>query len=508
MTAITSHPKRWAILALVLAAECMDMLDGTIVNVAAPTIHDDLHASASGLQWIVSGYALAFAISLITGSRLGDIYGRRRLFLIGSIGFVLASVGCGLSDSESMLIACRLAQGTAAALLVPQGLGIIRSVFAQDEQGSAFAAFGPVIGLSAMLGPIIGGALIGANLLGTGWRLVFFINLPLGLVAAIGAARLMPESRLAHSPRLDLVGSILAALGMGLLVYPLIQGRSAGWPAWTFLMLAASLAAFGALVVWTRHRRKSGRDPLVEPTIFAHRAYVAGIASLTVFFACMSGVLLVMTLFLQFGAHFTPIHAGLTMAPLALGSALGAVLAATLLAPKLGRTVLQVGALAMAAGVFWLHQVVAAHGLDVNTLSMAGPEVLMGLGIGMLVAPLFDFVLAAVTDAEVGSASGVVNAGQQLAGAIGVAALGTIFFSALVHGGYVVAINHCLVVVIAAMPVLIVLTRLLPAHARDQEATGGDHDATHRNQEATTPDPGAPLAAARTLSSQSDAVCS
>jgi MFS family permease len=219
------HPHRWAILALVLVAECMDVLDGTIVNVAAPTIRTDLHASTASLQWVIGGYALAFAVGLITGARLGDIYGRRRIFVIGSLGFVVGSTTCAFAVSPGMLIGCRLAQGTAAALLIPQGLGIVREVFAADEQGRAFAVFGPVIGLSAVLGPIIGGALVDANAFGTGWRLIFFVNLPLGLVAAIGAARLMPESRAVRRPSLDVLGTALTALSMGLLIYPLIQGR-------------------------------------------------------------------------------------------------------------------------------------------------------------------------------------------------------------------------------------------------------------------------------------------
>jgi len=467
MTIPTSHPRRWAILTLVLFAECMDLLDGTIVNVAAPTIHDALRTSVSGLQWIVSGYALAFATGLVAGGRLGDIFGRKRVFIIGAIGFVTASAACGLAQNESMLIGCRLAQGTAAALLIPQGLGIVRSVFGARDQASALAVFGPVIGLSAMLGPVIGGALIDANLLGSGWRLVFFINLPLGLIAAVGATVLMPESRPDRRPRLDAVGALLSALGMGLLVYPLIQGQSAGWPAWTYLMIAASAVAFGAFVAWIRRARRTGSDALVEPGIFSHRAYVAGLGCILVFFAGMIGTLLVMTLFLQFGERFTPIHAGLTVAPFALGSAIGATLAAAVLAPRLGRTVLQIGAVVVAGGGVWVHQVIGAHGLHTSTATLAGPEIVLGAGIGMVIAPLFDFILAAVTDTEVGSASGVLNAVQQLAGALGVAVMGTVFFATLGQSGYVAAIKTCLLVQLAAMPVLALLTFLLPKRARD-----------------------------------------
>jgi EmrB/QacA subfamily drug resistance transporter len=466
----TPHPRRWLILALVLVAECMDLLDGTIVNVAAPTIRTDLHASASSLQWVIGGYALAFAVVLITGSRLGDIYGRRRLFVLGSLGFVAASAACGFAVDPAMLIGCRLAQGATAALLIPQGLGIIKEVFGADEQGSAFAVFGPVIGLSAMLGPIIGGALVDANAFGSGWRLIFFVNLPLGLLAAIGAARIMPESRAARRTRLDLVGTGLVALGMGLLVYPLIQGRAAGWPAWTYLMAAGSVVSFGLLVGWSRRLGRLGNDPLVEASIFGHRGYSTGLAVIMVFFAGMIGTLLVLTLFLQFGEGFSAIHSGLTLAPFALGSAIGATLAATILVPRLGRTVLQLGAVLLAGGVWWLRHVITTHGLHTTSVSLIPAELLLGLGIGMVVSPLFDFILAAVTDDEAGSASGVLNAVQQLAGAVGVAALGTVFFSVLTHSGFVAAVERCLLVELATTPVLLVLTQLLPARAREPEA--------------------------------------
>jgi EmrB/QacA subfamily drug resistance transporter len=469
MSATISHPKRWAVLALVLAAECMDLLDGTIVNVAAPTIRTDLHASAAGLQWIIGGYSLAFAIGLITGARLGDIYGRKRIFVLGALGFVTASVACGFAVSPAMLIGCRLAQGAAAALLIPQGLGIIRSVFAPDELGSAFAFFGPVIGLSSMLGPIIGGALIDANAFGSSWRLIFFVNLPLGLLAALGAVRLMPESTAPRRPRLDLIGTLLAALAMGLLIYPLIQGQGAGWPAWTYAMIAASFLTFGLLVAWSRRASRSGRDPLVVASVFGHRSYVAGLGSIVVFFAGMIGTLLVLTLYLQFGEHFSAIHAGLTLAPFAIGSAGGATLAAAVLVPRFGRTVLQIGAVIIAGGVWWLRDVIALHGLSTTSLSLAPPQIVLGVGIGMLIAPLFGFILSSVTDDEVGSASGVLNACQQLAGAVGVAALGTIFFAVLGHEGFVAAVNRCLLVELGTMPVLVILIGLLPRQAREDE---------------------------------------
>jgi EmrB/QacA subfamily drug resistance transporter len=464
----TEHPRRWAILGLVLAAECMDLLDGTIVNVAAPTIHKDLHAGPSGLQWIIGGYALAFAIGLIAGGRLGDIYGRKRLFVLGAFAFVASSVACAFSVDTGMLIACRLLQGTAAAMLIPQGLGIIHEVFDTEEMGKAFTIFGPVIGLSAVLGPILGGALIAANAFGSGWRLIFFVNLPLGLVAAIGAVRLMPESRAPRRPDLDIVGTILAALGMGLLIYPLIQGQEAGWPVWTYLMMGGSAVAFAALALWSRLQSRRGRDALIESSIFRHRAYSAGLASIAVFFAGMIGTLLVLTLFLQLGEHFSAIHAGLTLAPFALGTAIGATLAGAILIPRFGRFVVQGAIVVTAGGIWWLHQVIAAHGLHTASADLIAPQLATGIGIGMIVSPLFGFILAAVTTDEVGSASGVLNAIQQLGAALGVAGLGTLFFSNLGSHGFVTAITHSLVAELATMPVLFVLISLLPRHPVDE----------------------------------------
>ena len=222
-------------------------------------------------------------------------------------------------------------------------------------------------------------------------------------------------------------------------------------------------------MAWTKRVRSRGGDPLVEASIFSHRSYTAGISMIVVFFAGMLGTMLVLTLFMQFGMHFSAIHAGLSLAPFAAGAAVGAALAAAVLAPRLGRATLQIAAVPAAAGVWWLRQVILAHGLDTTSLAIVGPELLLGIGFGMIVSPLFDFILASVADNEVGSASGVLNAMQQLAGAIGVAGIGTIFFSTLGHDGFVTAMSHCLLVELATIPLLLVLTMALPARAREHE---------------------------------------
>jgi EmrB/QacA subfamily drug resistance transporter len=465
--ASAGHPRRWLILTVILAVECMDLLDGTIVNVAAPSIRTSLHASLSALQWIAGGYALAFSVGLVTGGRLGDIFGRRRMFAIGVAGFTLASALCGAAQSPGMLIACRLVQGLFAASMIPQGFGIIRASFAEDEIQKAFGLFGPVIGLAAVLGPIIGGALVDGNLFGSGWRAIFLVNIPLGLLAFAGALRVLPESRAQRRPTIDLIGAGLVSLAAGLLIYPLIQGREAGWPAWTFVSIAASAVALIAFAVFERRREAAGVSPLVTPSLFSKRAFTGGVLTALVFFAGMIGIMLVFTLYLQLGQGFSAIDAGLASGPLALGMAVGAGLGAGLLGPRFGRPVLHGGLLVMAAGVAGMLAVVHAEGANVSAWSLAGPELLAGAGMGAMLAPLFDFVLAGVADDEVGSASGVLNALQQLGGAVGIAVIGTIFFSVASRHGLVVAFERTLLVELGTLVAAAALVFLLPRRARE-----------------------------------------
>jgi MFS family permease len=242
-------------------------------------------------------------------------------------------------------------------------------------------------------------------------------------------------------------------------------------------MVGASALSFATLVIWTKRVRRRGGDPLVEAGIFSHRAYTAGLGMIVVFFAGMIGTMLVLTLFMQFGMHFSAIHAGLTLAPFAAGTALGAGLGAAVLVPRIGRVTLQIATVIGAAGVWWLRQVIVAHGLDTTSLAIVAPELVVGIGIGMIVSPLFNFVLASVRDNEVGSASGVLNAMQQLAGAVGVAGIGTIFFSTLSNDGFVTAISRCLLVELATMPALLLLSFALPAQPREDEAIADDTEA-------------------------------
>jgi EmrB/QacA subfamily drug resistance transporter len=461
----TAYDRRWFILAVILAAECMDLLDATIVNVAAPAIRSDLGTSSTALQWIVGGYALAVACGLIIGGRLGDLFGRRRMFVVGTAGFTVASLLCAVAPSSGALIAFRLIQGAAAAVMLPQGLGVIREVFPPGELGKAFGIFGPVIGLAAVIGPILGGVLVDWDLANTGWRLIFLINVPLGVAAAIGALRLLPRTSPTHEhARLDLLGAVLSASAMVLIVYPLIQGRELGWPAWVFVLMGLSVALFAAFVWQQRRQARLSRDPLVLPSIFAHRGYAAGLLVLLVFFAGMGGLLLTASVFLQFGQGFSPTHTGAMFIPMSAGMAVGAGVSGGFLGPRYGRLVIQAGAVVSVVG--WLLVLYVVHRGPVGFVDLLPGLLVAGLGMGLCVAPLFDIILASVTDAETGSASGVLNAGQQLAGAVGVAVLGTIFFAAIGSVGFAGAFERTLWVQVGSLGAMLVLTPLMPRLGR------------------------------------------
>jgi EmrB/QacA subfamily drug resistance transporter len=456
------NPKRWLILFVILAAECMDLLDGTVVNVAAPTIHHDLHASATSLQWIIGAYPMALAVGLLTGGRLGDLFGRRRMFLLGAAGFTVASVLCGLAPSTGTLIAARIVQGLAGALMLPQGLGVLREVFPGEEFAKAFGLFGPVMGCAAMIGPILGGGIVSLDVLGTGWRGVFLVNLPLGLLAVAGASRVLPRSSVRHARELDLAGVAIAGVAATAIVYPLIQGRVLGWPTWCYGLIAAGVALFGVFGVHLRRRVAAGRDPLVQPSIFAHRGYSAGALVLMLYFGGMIGATLALTLFLQLGEGFSAIHAGLTLIPFPLGTGLTAPLAGTVLARRPGRMLIQLGTVVSIVGYAAI-AVLAGHVSHLTTWELAAPLLVVGMGMGLFVVPAFGTIIAAVTDAEAGSASGALNALQQLSSGIGVAVLGTIFFSVLGHHGFSEALRHTLWWQVAGLGALLVLSPLLPA---------------------------------------------
>jgi EmrB/QacA subfamily drug resistance transporter len=458
------NPLRWFVFAVVIAANVMDLLDATIVNVAGPSIRAALGGSPSTLQWLPAGYTLAFAVFLITGARLGDMFGRRQLFLIGSAGFTLMSAACAAAPSMEVLIAFRVLQGSFGALMIPQGFGMLKEVFAEDEMTKVFGAFGPVMGLSILAAPILAGGLVEANLWGIGWRLVFLINVPIGVAAFVGAVRVLPRTVAHPGIRLDTVGMGLIGLALTAIIYPLIQGRTDGWPAWTFLSLVAGLLLLGAFVLWERHRRS---DPLIEPGLLANRTYTSGILVALAFFGAFGGLLLCVSLFTQLGEHFSPVHAGLTLMAMVVGMIAG-MGAGFALVGRLGRHLLHLGVAIVVGGAITLALTVTGA-RTASTWDLAPSLFLIGFGAGSSIGQLFDFILAGVSMDEVGSASGVLEAVQQLSSALGVAVLGTIFFSAF--GGQLP--THALAVTAWACLVPLTVTFLLvfklPMRARQPQ---------------------------------------
>ncbi|GAA2311202.1 hypothetical protein GCM10010402_83840 [Actinomadura luteofluorescens] len=423
-------PRRWLGLSAILAATLLNLLDSTVVNVAAPAIRADLGGSFSALQWTAAGYTLALAVALLTGGRLGDMFGRRPILLAGAAAFTAMSAACAFAWSPESLIAARVAQGLCAAVMIPQGFGLIRDLFGAHT-GKAFALFGPVIGLATILGPVVAGLLIDADLFGTGWRAIFLVNVPVGGYALIVGARALPAPAAAdRSGGLDVAGMLLGGLGMSMLVYPLVQGRELGWPTWSLALLAGSVPVLALFALHQLRRARRGRTPLVRLSVFAGRAYSSGVLFVVVFFGAIAGFSLATGLFLQLGLGYTPLAASLAMSSWAVGAFAGSAFSGMTMT-RLGRRVLHLGLLLMLAGLAALYAVFEAAGTGVGGWHLAAPLLLFGAGMGMIFVPLFDVIVADIADHEVGSGSAALESVQQLGASLGIAVLGTVFFGAV-----------------------------------------------------------------------------
>nr|WP_232292066.1 MFS transporter [Frankia sp. QA3] len=426
-------PRRWLAFGIVLVAGFIDLVDSTIVNVAVPSIQRDLHAEYAQIEWVVAAYVLSFAALLILSGRLGDIYGRKRVFAIGMAGFTIASLFCGVSVNPGMLITARFAQGAAAGLMVPQILAILRVTFPQNERAKAVAIFGGVTGSSAVFGLALGGVIVQWNLFGWQWRPIFLVNVPIGIAALIAGAFLIRESRSPQKPKLDVIGMLLALAAVTLLVYPLTEGRRLGWPAWIFAMVAGAAVLLGVFIAFERRRIATVGSALVEFDVFRSRPFSVGMGMWWLFWIAVGGFFFVWTLFLQEGLGWTPLHAGLTAATFAIGVGIGAGNAPNKLVPKFGRTVLVVGALLNAAGFLAFAWLAWHYGPSLSSWQIIPVHVVSGIGWGMVVAPTLDLLLGQVRGREAGNASGLLNTVQQLGLALGVALVGVVFFTLLGH---------------------------------------------------------------------------
>ncbi|WP_308168371.1 DHA2 family efflux MFS transporter permease subunit [Nonomuraea sp. NEAU-A123] len=454
MTTLTTAPKsRWAILAVILIADVLDLLDATITNIAAPTIARDLNGGEALIQWLGAGYALALGVLLVVGGRLGDKYGRRRLFLIGLTGFTMASVACGLAVNPESIIVARLLQGSFGALLIPQGFGILGSVFPREEIGKAFSAFAPTLGLSAVAGPILAGFLIDADLFGLGWRPMFLINILLGGGAIIAALRLLPRDDGDSTVSVDGVGSGLLGAAMLGLLYGLTDGSAHGWTAVSFLCMAAGLVFFALFC----RRQVTAASPLIQPSLLKNRGFTSGLILGLVFFAAVSGLLYVLSLFMQNVLGYTPMQAALGLAPIAVGIVIASIAGYQLIA-KLGRNLIFIGLLLTLAGAGWLLTLDPTTGGWVLAL----PVLVIGLGMGACFGTIYDVTIGDIEPTEAGSASGSLAAVQQLANGIGAAAVTTVYFHTAP------AMTSSLLVVVAVVLVSCALVWLLPRNAQPQ----------------------------------------
>jgi EmrB/QacA subfamily drug resistance transporter len=466
------YPRRWLAAIVMIVGALMDMIDVTIVNVALPTIRRDLHASATQLEWVVSGYMLAFAAALIIAGNLGDRFGRKRVFLAGVIVFGLASLAAGLSGSGAELIAARVVQGTAAAAMAPQVLATFRAIFAGSERGKAFGIYGAMLGFASAVGLLLGGVLTEADLFGWSWRAVFFVNIPVAVGALIAGLRFVPETRDPGARRPDVPGAVLLAASLVAIVYPLLEGRTLGWPAWMWLVLAAGVAGLGALGMLEARRaarKNGGPAPLLRAGLFRVPAFAAGLGVQVAFSAGMQGFFLAFALWLQAGEHFSPLKAGLTAVAFSVGSFIGAP-AAVPLAQKHGRSVLAIGGALMAAGIAGVSLTASHVGLNASPWPVVPGLVVCGAGLALLVIPLVNVVLAAVPVEAAGGASGLFSTAQQLGGALGVALLGTVFFGYLNGHSFEAAIVHVAPYAMGAFALCAVLSMLLPRTAVSEEA--------------------------------------
>jgi len=450
-------PGRWKSLAVILAAAFLVGLDFFVVNVSIPSIRANLHATFGEVQLVIASYGLTYSVLLISGGRLGDIYGRKRMFIWGVAAFTAASMLCGLAPSPASLIGARALQGISGALLFPQVLAIMQVTFPQNERAKAFGLFGTIIGTSSFSGNVLGGLLVSANVFDLSWRPIFLINLPVGLLTVIAALKFVKESRSPKARHLDLGGVAILTLALTLLLYPLIQGREAGWPVWAFVCLAAFLPTMFVFVQYEKRVTAAGGSPLVALDLFEDKAFVTGLFSGICFFSGAAAFFLISTIFLQNGLGYSPREAGLTFAWFAIAF-LGSSLATVRIQPRLGSRIINLGAALMITGLTSLLLLTAWRGSLLGGLELAPVLLIYGTGQGFVMPTLISTILINIKGHDAGSASGVLSTVQQASFATGVAVIGTVFFSVLGAGTSTSAFVHALRVAFSVNIALLVMT--------------------------------------------------
>lgn len=458
----------WAILALVILADALDVIDSTITNIAAPSIAADLGGGVSLIKWLGPAYMLAMGVLLVVGGRLGDKFGQRRLFMIGMAGFTLASAFAGFSPNPTVLIIARIAQGAFGALLIPQGMAIMTKAFDKEMLGKAFGLFGPVLGISSVAGPILAGFLISANLFGLSWRPIFLINLVLGTIGLIMAAKLLPrDDKGDRSIVIDGWASGLLAGTMFGLLYGLIEGSTNGWSAAPIISLIGGVLFFIAFA----YRQRTAEHPLIKPSLFHNRGFTSGLTVCLVAVAAGAGLMFVLSLFLQQGMHLNARDASLGLLPMTLGLIGAAFAAMGGLVTKLGRKLVFIGLIINLIGCAWVLALVAYFGTGVSIWALVPALFATGVGIGLSFATIPTMALGDATPEEAGSASGAFSSIQQLSSAIGSAAVTSVFFQAAMSG-FAHAMKVALIVVLALTVLSLPFVALMPRRAAAEPSSG------------------------------------
>lgn len=428
---VVGSRNKWLALAVLLIGAFMALLDTTIVNVAIPTIRSSIGASNATLSWIVSGYALAFGLALIPAGRVGDRLGHKWVFIAGLSLFTIASLACGLAQDDGQLIAARAVQGLAGGMFFTTITALIQLMFADRERGRAFAILGATIGFSTALGPLVGGLIIQAFGAETGWRLVFGVNIPIGIVAVGAAAVFLPSGAESTDSAADWLGLALLTAGLVALLTPLIEGQQEGWPSWTYVSMVGGAVLIALFALWERRLEKLEGNPLVPPRLFAHSSFTGGVLLALVYFAAFTSIFFTIALLWQAGLGHSALQSGLVAMPFAVGSIIGAA-RSDVLAARFGRSVLICGLGLVAAGItaVWLmlaHTAPTAY----SGWELLAPLLIAGIGSGLFIAPNSDFIVATVERRDAGAASGVIGTMQRIGSAVGIAVIGTVLFGTL-----------------------------------------------------------------------------
>ncbi|MGI5201420.1 MFS transporter [Spirillospora sp. CA-108201] len=463
------YSRRWAALVVLIIAFMLDLLNVTIVNVALPAIQQDLRADPTDLEWISAAYLLAFAAALITFARVGDLLGRKRVFLCAVAAFAVTGLWSGLANNVEMLITSRAAQGLAAAAIAPQVMSILYSMFSGRERGTVFGMFGLVSGVAQAGGLVLGGVLVTADLGGLGWHMIFIVTVPVAVALVALGAWLVPESRVAGGVRPRWLAAGVLAAGLVAIVFPLLEGRTFGWPAWIWICLITGIVAVGGLAIVENRRPERRAGALLPMELFRKRVVTAALVVELVAFAAFSGFNLMILVWMQSSLGYSALDAGLVTISLIAG-ALVLTSFVGRLTHRFGYRVILVGSLTGAAGSAAVLVAAESGTADTTGWALVPGLFLLGVGTVLIMPPLTTLFLAAIPVEHAGSASGIWSTGQQFGATLGVAGMGGVFFAAVDDGGYGSAISVGMYVITAALVLAAALTFTLKSRSQGERA--------------------------------------